>query len=112
MKKLVAVLGALLFVMATTVVAAERTVWVGRDVDNSRVFWTCSNTDGDDWTLKRNGGKVGTYETVTNNAEFMELQAKGSRDFDRVRLYKDKLSMNVKGSKLRWVTMVTGKWGD
>src|ERR1700676_4731389 len=80
-------------------VAGERTLWVGRDIDNNRVFWTCSNIDGDDWQLeKRDGGGALACEGVTSTDDYVELQVKGSPKFDRIRLYKNRMSMNQVGS--------------
>jgi len=111
MRLTVAVLGALLMVMPSTADASEKTFWVGSDPD-SKVVWTCTNTDRDNWSLKCGGKDYGRYETVTSNGEFIELQAKGVMQFDRVRLYKDRLSMNEAGSRTRWITMATGKFED
>ncbi len=105
-----AVLGALLAVTASAARAAGGSVWVGRDLDNNRVFWTCTKAGGNDWTLKKNGRSLGDYEGVTSTSEFVELQLKGTRTFSRVRLYKDKLSVNKGGSKTEWVQMAKGKW--
>jgi len=91
---------------------AEKTVWVGRDVDNNKVIWSCTKVSGDDWKLKKDGKVIGEYEGVTSTDEFFELQLKGSKDFDRVRLYKDKLSLNESGSKTKWLEMAKGKWSE
>jgi hypothetical protein len=95
----------------SSALAAERTLWVGRDIDNKKIFWTCSNAVGNEWTLKRNG-KAAVYEGVTSTAEFVELQMKGTTKFERVRLYKDKLCLNKLGSKTQWIEMARGKWSD
>ncbi len=107
-----AILAALLVAMAPAAAAAERTLWVGRDVDNTAVHWTCTNTTGDDWILKKNGRIWDKYEEVARTAVYVELQAKGTRNVDRVRLYKDKLSMNKNGSKFQFVTVANGKWSN
>jgi hypothetical protein len=93
-------------------VAAGRTVWVGRDVDNTSVIWSCSNVGGNDWKLKKNGRTIGDYEGVTSTAEFVELRLKGTTGYDRVRLYGDNLSMNKEGSRTEWIQMARGKWAD
>jgi hypothetical protein len=95
-----------------TATAAERTSWVGRDVGNRNVFWTCSNVGGNDWKLKKNDNVAGVYTGVTSTDDFVELQLKGSREFDRVRLYKTKLMMNKEGSRTEWIEIAAGKWSD
>src|SRR5262245_24066093 len=107
-----AVLVATLIVAEAPARAAKRTVWTGRDVDNPKVFWTCSNVGGNDWKLKKAGKDAGDYEGVTSTADFVELQLKGSKKFQRVRLYKDKLSINKEGSKTEWLEKAKGKWND
>ncbi len=99
-------------VAVSPAVAADRTVWVGRDLDNNQVIWSCSNVGGNDWKLKKNGRTLGDYEGVTSTAEFVELRLKGTTEYDRVRLYKDNLSMNKEGSKTEWIQMAKGKWTD
>src|SRR5262249_46239829 len=94
---------AFLLAAASLAVAASMTVWVGRDIDNNRIIWTCSNVGGNAWKLKKNGTTVGDYEGVTSTAEFVELQLKGTKKYDRLRLYKDKLSLNQKGSRTEWI---------
>jgi len=103
---------AFLIAVAAPAVAAERTVWVGRDVDNNNVIWSCSNVGGDNWKLKKDGKIIGEYEGVTSTDDFVELQLKDSKEYDRVRLYKDKLYMNKEGSKTEWLQMAKGKWTD
>jgi len=103
---------AFLVVSASPSLAAKSRVWVGRDLDNSKIVWTCTNVSGDDWKLKKNGETVGEYEGVTSTDDFVELQLKGSKEFDRVRLYKDKLAMNKEGSKTQWIQIAKGKWSD
>ncbi len=102
------------FVFSTTLlaVAAEKTSWVGRDIDNNTVFWTCTNVGGNDWKLKKNGSTLGDYEGVTSTAEFVELKLKNSKENDRIRLYKDKLSLSKDASKTKWIDMAKGKWTD
>jgi hypothetical protein len=97
---------------ASWAVAGDMTLWVGRDLDNNNVFWTCSNAFGNDWTLKKNGTVVAEYQGVTSTGEFVELQLKGVSSYDRVRLYRDKLSMNREGSQTAWIQMARGKWSD
>src|SRR5690349_11528415 len=101
-----------LLASAPAAVAADQNVWVGRDLNNSRVIWTCSRVSRNDWKLKKNGATVGDYEGVTSTSEFVELQLKGSRSYDRVRLYKDHLSLNRQGSRTQWVEMAKGKWSN
>jgi hypothetical protein len=105
-----AVVAILFFATVSSAVAADRSVWVGRDIDNNKIFWTCSNIGGNDWKLKKNGTVAGTYEGVTSTAEFVELQLKGTKKYDRVRLYKDNLSLNKRGSKTAWIPIAKGKW--
>jgi len=100
----------MLLAMSATAVAAERALWVGRDTDNTSVYWTCVKGSGDNWTLKKNGTAYLEYEGVTSTSEFVELQAKGTKRFDRLRLYKDRLSLNKKGSKTDWIEIAKGKW--
>jgi len=101
---------ALLVVAASTAVAEDRSLWVGRDLDNNNIFWTCSNAVGNDWTLKKNGTVVGEYVGVTSTAEFVELQLKGTTGYDRLRLYRDMLSLNQQNSRTGWIQMARGKW--
>jgi hypothetical protein len=101
-----------LLIAAAPALAAERTVWVGRDLDNNKVFWTCSNVGSNNWQLKKNDTLLGEYEGVTSTSEFVELQLKGSKQYDRVRLYKDNLSLNKEGSRTEWIQMAKGKWAD
>src|SRR5262245_27577271 len=103
---------AFLFGAVSLAVAAGKTVWVGRDIDNNKVIWSCSDVGGNNWKLKNNGTTVGDFEGVTSTAEFVELQLKGKKAYDRLRLYKDKLSLNKKGSKTEWMPIARGKWGD
>lgn len=103
------VLAASLLAVASPASAAERTSWVGRDIDDKTVFWTCSKLSGDNWTLKKNGKSLGDYEGVTSTGEFVELKVKGKNTKDRVRIYKDKLSS---GSGTEWTEMAKGKWAD
>lgn len=100
------------FLLATASLAVEtkRTDWSGRDVDNKNIFWTCSNVGRDKWVLKKNGKQFNTYEGVTSTSEFIELQLKGVKRFARLRLYKDRMSINKEGSKTEWTTMAKGKW--
>ena len=109
MRLLVPVMGALL-ISASAALADELSCWVGREVDDNKTHWTCTNSSGDNWTLKRNGNDKGAYSTVARTTEYIELQAKDTTSFDRVRLYKDKMTMNVNGAKFRWVKMATGKF--
>jgi hypothetical protein len=108
-----------LFVLVLTLVfslralpaqAAGREYWQGRDLNNSNIFWTCSNTYGDHWVLKKNGTVVLEYDTVASNAEYIELQASRIGEFERVRLYNDKLMVNKPGSRFNWMEMAKGKW--
>src|SRR5262245_51844941 len=106
----VAVLGALLFATAATAVAGGMTIWVGRDPNNNRDHWTGTNSSGDNWTLKRNGSDYGSYETVSKGTDYIELKAKGNREPDRLRLYADKLNINERGSRFKFLTLANGKW--
>jgi hypothetical protein len=107
---LVAVLTALFLATGSNAVAGGKTVWVGRDVNNNSVHWTCTNTTGDNWILKKNGSNYGSYETVSKSSDYIEVQAKGTKNFERLRLYSDKLTMNEKGSKFKFLTLAKGKW--
>ena len=107
-----AVAAVCLVATASVAVAADMTVWVGRGIDDNKVFWTCSRVGRNDWKLKKNGANYGDYEGVTSTAEFVELQAKGTKKYDRVRLYKDRLSLNRNGSRTEWVQIAKGKWKD
>jgi len=89
---------------------AQRSYWLGRDVGNSRIVWTCMNTSGDNWILKKNGKDVLKYQTIDSNADYIELQATAIKTFERVRLYKDKLQMNKQGSRFNWMDIAKGSW--
>ena len=101
---------AFLIVTASPAAAAERLDWSGRDVNNKNIFWTCSNVGGNNWTLKKNGTVYAQYVGVTSTAEFVELQLKGIKTFDRLRLYSDKMSLNKEGSRTAWIPLAKGKW--
>ena len=102
----------LLLTAASSAVAAGNTSWVGRGLDDPKVIWTCTNVSGDNWTLKRNGKVAAQYTGVTSTSEFVELQVAGTKSFDRLRLYKDKLSLNKSGTKTKWVQIAKGKWSN
>ena len=106
----VAVSMMLLFAMATTAMAEERTCWQGHEDGNKRVLWTVTHSGGDTWVLKINGRDFGTFETIASKDEYIELQMKGIREFSGIRLYKDRLEMNKDGSKFRWETCANGGW--
>src|SRR4051812_4134574 len=89
--------------------AGGMTSWSGRDLD-AREVWTCNNIGGDEWVLRRTGLGAVYYTAVSSSDDYVELQAKGTRTFDRVRLYKDRLTMNDVGSRLRWIDMAKGRW--
>src|SRR5690242_14789350 len=74
----VALVALFLFAMASTAMAEERTSWVGRDVDNNRVIWSCTRSGGDNWRVSRNGNSD-TYETVADDGETLDLQLKGDK---------------------------------
>jgi hypothetical protein len=94
---------------ASSSTANDRTLWVGRSIDGNK-SWTCSNTTGDHWVLKENGKVLLEYDTVEVKDDYIELQATAIEEFDRVRLYKDKLQMNEKDSKFKFMDMAKGKW--
>jgi hypothetical protein len=112
MKSFSQVTAAFLIVAASSAVAADKTLWTGRDLDNNSTVWTCSNTSGNDWKLKKNGTTFLEYEGVTSTAEFVELQVKGTKTYDRLRMYNDKLSLNKEGSKTGWIQLAKGKWSN
>jgi hypothetical protein len=54
-----------------------------------------------------------TANVVTRDtAEFVELKVSGSKVYDRIRLYKDKLTMNKVGSKTERIDIAKGKWTE
>lgn len=112
MKSFSQVTAAFLIVAASSAVAGDKTLWTGRDVDKTSTFWSCSNTSGNDWKLKKNGAAYLDYEGVTSTAEFVELQVKGTKTYDRLRIYSDKMSLNKGGSKTGWIQLAKGKWSD
>ena len=99
------------FLMAPVPVAVADNVvcWVGREIDSKQVFWTCTNIRADEWRLKKNGKLVGDYEVVESSDEFLELRLKNSNEFDRVRISKDKLSINKVGTDAKWTEIAKGK---
>lgn len=111
MNKSVCVLTVVCAVLPAPVAVAQaaKTVWVGRDVTKDRVHWTCTNTVGDTWTLKKGGIAVGVYQAVESTSDHVELVARGAPS-NRVRLYSDKLAMNEAGSRFKWITTANGKW--
>ena len=88
---------------------ADKDFWLGKDVDTKET-WSFSNVSGDHWTSKFNGKESLQYDTVANTDEYIELQASLVSEFERVRLYKDKMTMNKKGSRFNWIEMAKGKW--
>ena len=110
MKKCFAVLVVSLFAMASTAMAEERTSWVGRDVDNNRVHWSCTRSGGDNWRVSQNGNPD-TYETVADDGETLDLQLKADKRF-RLRISKGTMYINQPGTKFRWVPQAEGKWRD
>lgn len=109
MNKLLGFLAVSLLASASTAVAAERTLWLGRDLTNDRITWTCTNTFGDSWTLERATEKLGNLKAVNSTGDFIELVSKSNKDI-RFRLYKNKLSMNEPGSRVLWTSLAKGKW--
>ncbi len=112
MTRLMTMSVAVLVAATAVAAAAEKTVWVGRDTDDNKVIWTCSNAGNDTWKLKKNGRDEGVYAGVTSNNEFVEVELKGAKEVTLVRLYADKMSFNKVGSKTEWITIAKGKWGE
>ncbi len=97
---------ALLACMAPCAVAADRELWVGRDIENSTIFWTCTATSGDNWTLKKNGAFFGTFKTVASTDAYIEIKGADNR----IRLYSDKMMINAPGSDFKFFDWAKGKW--
>jgi hypothetical protein len=97
--------------LSRRIAAGAFAAWVGRYIDDKKVFLTCSNVAADHWRLKKNGKLLCEYNLVAATEELIELQLKGAQEHDRIRLFKDTLQMNKVGSTTEWIDMAKGSWG-
>jgi hypothetical protein len=97
------------FVQVSPVLAANRTIWVGRDTGDKNVVWTLSKISGDSWVLKENGKKFADCDATQIKNDFIELDMSGG---GKIRINNGKLQMTKPGSKTEWIDVANGKWTD
>ena len=73
--------------------AADHTYWKGKEINHEGIVWRVTHMDGNDWKVNVSDQGDFEYEGVTSTDDYTELQMKGAGS-KRIRLYKDRLSMN------------------
>ena len=89
---------------ASSLQAAGRTEWAGKDGDGDR--YVCNDTGGGRWQTRFIiSGELTAipYKEVARNDDYIELQDAGAR----IRLYDDRMECLSRG---RWVKLCNGRW--
>jgi hypothetical protein len=104
-----AVIALALLAMTSVSLAKHRTYWLGKGIDNNKRY-SLNNVAGDEWELLIDGQKPALrYETTEIKDEYIELKSKDDST-EKVRLYKDKMTMTQVGSKFKFVDFAKGQW--
>ncbi len=98
---------------ATTAVAADKTKWHWKGVNNPSRRYLFIKID-ETWTL---GSSVDAWDdtewrVVKKTGEYIELQLKITDAYTRIRLYDDKMVANTPLSGGKWIKYAAGNWLD
>ncbi len=102
----------LILAMTIPAVAADRTGWYGKSNGKKGPLRFLFIKNDFTWTLGSNARSWDDTEwrTVEQNDEYTELQLKGTKVFNRCRLYTDCMMVNEEGSRTKWFTCAEGYW--
>ena len=104
----------LILTTATSAMAADKTTWSGKGVNNPSSRYLFIKID-DTWTL---GSSVDAWNdtewrAVRKTGDYTELQLKNTDAYARIRLYDDKMVANTPLSGGKWIKYASGNWvGD
>jgi hypothetical protein len=108
------VAGSLILATATSAMAADKTKWLGKGVNNPSKRYLFIKID-DTWIL---GSSVDAWDdtewrVVKKTDAYIEMQLKSTDAYARIRLYDDKFIANTPLSGGKWIKYAGGNWvGD